>query len=63
MWSYYTQNYEGIVLRFIDDTPGAFTHATPVRYVSEMPSLYNTEGASDMLADYNILDKKEIMDT
>ena len=63
MWSHYAQNHSGIVLRFTDDTSdNPLTKARPVRYVDQMPSLFNEESLSDMLAGYGGLDHQKIMD-
>lgn len=63
MWSYYAQNHTGIVLRFTDETPNnPLTQARPVRYVEQMPSLFDDERVSDMLAGYNGMKVQPIMD-
>jgi hypothetical protein len=62
MWSYYAQNHAGVVLRFTDETPdNPLTTARRIRYVNQMPSLFNDEMLSDMLAGYNGLDTQRIM--
>ncbi len=63
MWSYYAQNHSGADLRFTDTTPNnPISMARPVRYVEEMPSLFDDEALSDMLAGYKGMDERRIMD-
>lgn len=63
MWSYYAQNHAGAVLRFTDETPdNPLTQAQRVRYVDKMPSLFDDEMMSDMLAGYSAMGVREIMD-
>jgi hypothetical protein len=63
MWSYYAQNHAGIVLRFTDETPdNPLVKARPVRYVDQIPSLFDDEMLSDMLAGYEGMDERRIMD-
>ncbi len=63
MWSHYAQNHSGMVLRFTDDTPGnPLVKAQRVRYVDQMPSLFNHEALSDMLGGHKGLDARRIMD-
>ncbi len=63
MWSYYAQNHAGMVLRFTDETPdNPLAHARPVRYVDQLPSLFDDETLSDMLAGYDGMDTRRIID-
>ena len=63
MWSYYAQNHTGMVLRFTDATPdNPLTRAQRVSYVDQMPSLFDNEMLSNMLAGYKGLDERQIMD-
>jgi hypothetical protein len=63
MWSYYAQNHAGAVLCFTDQTPdNPLSRAQRIRYVEKMPSLFNDEMMSDMLAGYSGMDKRKIMD-
>lgn len=63
MWSYYAQNHAGMVLRFTDATPNnPLTRAQRVIYVEQMPSLFDDEMLSNMLAGYKGLDERQIMD-
>jgi hypothetical protein len=63
MWSYYAQNHAGAVLRFTDQTPNnPLKRARRIRYVDIMPSLFDDEMLSDMLAGYKGMDEKRIMD-
>jgi hypothetical protein len=63
MWSYYAQNHAGMVLRFTDETPdNPLAMARRVRYVDQMPSLYNDEMLSDILAGYGHMDTGRVMD-
>ena len=63
MWSYYAGNHSGLVFRFTDDVPlGATKMAKPVRYVEHFPSLVSDEVFSDMLAGYDALDRRKILD-
>ena len=62
MWAYYTQNHSGVVLRFTDGTPNnPLTQARPVRYVQTMPSLFDNELLSDLLAGYSVLDPERLI--
>jgi len=62
MWSYYAQNHAGVVLCFTDQTPNnPLTQAQRVRYVDNMPSLFDDEMMSDMLAGYSGMDEKRLM--
>ena len=64
LWSYYAQNHAGLVLRFTDDVPDAATKtAKPVRYVDQFPSLVDDDIFSDMLAGYDVLDRRKILET
>ena len=61
MWSYYAQNHSGLVLRFTDETPNnPLAMARRVRYSEQMPSLFNDEMLSDMLAGYSGIDAERI---
>lgn len=61
MWAYYASNHTGIVLCFRDDThDNPFSMARPVRYVDQVPSLFDDDKLSDMLAGYGGLDHKRI---
>jgi hypothetical protein len=52
-----------MVLRFTDDTPGnPLVKARRVRYVDQMPSLFNHETLSNMLGGHKGLDERQIMD-
>jgi hypothetical protein len=63
MWSYYAQNHAGAVLRFTDETSdNPLRQAQRVRYVDKMPSLFDDEMMSDMLAGYSAMGVREIMD-
>ena len=63
MWSYYAQNHTGIVLRFTDETPdNQLTRARLVNYVEQMPSLFDDDRISNMLAGYSGMDTRRIMD-
>lgn len=63
MWSYYAQNHAGMVLRFTDATPNnPLARAQRVIYVDQMPSLFDDEMLSNMLAGYKGLDERQIMD-
>jgi hypothetical protein len=63
MWSHYAQNHTGIVLRFTDQTPGnPFVRAQRVRYVDQMPSLFDEKVLSIMLSGNRGLDTRHIMD-
>jgi len=63
MWSHYAQNHSGMVLRFTDETPGnPLVMARRVRYVDQMPSLFNDETLSNMLGGHKGLDTRQIMD-
>lgn len=63
MWAYYAQNHAGMVLRFTDETlDNPLTQARRVRYVEQMPSLFDDEMLSDELAGYNCMTPERIMD-
>jgi hypothetical protein len=63
MWSYYAENHAGMVLRFTDETPGnPLPMARPVLYVDQIPSLFDDEMLSDMLAGYHNTDPRQIID-
>jgi hypothetical protein len=63
MWSYYAENHAGMVLRFTDKTPNnPLRMARPICYVDQMPSLFDDEMLSDMLAGYSGMDTRRIMD-
>jgi hypothetical protein len=63
MWSYYAQNHAGMALRFTDKTPNnPLVKAQPVRYIDQMPSLFDEEMLSDMLAGYKGMDAGQIID-
>jgi hypothetical protein len=63
MWSHYTQNHSGLVLRFNDQTAGnPLVMARRVRYVDRMPALFDAEALSRMLAGSRGLDERRIMD-
>jgi hypothetical protein len=63
MWAYYAKNHTGVVLRFTDETPdNPLTQARRVRYVEQMPSLFNDETLSDDLAGYNCMTPERIYD-
>lgn len=63
MWAYYAHNHAGMVLRFTDETPNnPLTQARRVRYVEQMPSLFDDEMLSDELAGYNRMTPKRIVD-
>jgi hypothetical protein len=63
MWSYYAENHAGLVLRFTDDTPdGILRAAKQVRYVEQMPPLYDEDELSDTLAGYGGLPPERITD-
>jgi hypothetical protein len=50
MWSYYAANHSGLVLRFTSNTTNsALSSARPVRYIDQMPPLYDEEALSDLL--------------
>lgn len=63
MWAYYAQNHSGMVLRFRDvagvDSP--WKTARAVRYVDEVPSLFDDESLSDMLSG-GAMDHRRVMD-
>ena len=51
MWSYYAANHSGLVLRFTSGaTNNAFSSARPVRYIDQMPSLFDEKALCDLLA-------------
>ena len=53
MWSYYAANHSGIVLGFSSHkAESPFRLAHPVKYVAQMPNLYDEETLSGMLAGY-----------
>jgi hypothetical protein len=63
MWSYYAENHAGLVLRFRDDTPdNQLTEVKQVRYVEQMPQLYDEDELSDTLAGYGGLPPERIID-
>jgi hypothetical protein len=63
MWSYYAENHSGLVLRFTDQTlNNPFKMARKVRYVEQMPSLFDDDLLSDMLAGYDVMTPRRIMD-
>jgi len=63
MWAYYASNHTGLVLSFRDDThDNPFAMARPVRYVDQVPSLFDDELLSDMLSGYEALDHRSIME-
>ena len=50
MWSYYAANHSGLVLRFTGNTTGeSLSSARPVRYIDQMPPLYDQEALCDLL--------------
>jgi hypothetical protein len=62
MWAYYAQNHAGVVLRFTDRTPNnPLSKARPVRYVETMPSLFDNDMLSDLLAGYSVLDVERLI--
>lgn len=62
MWSYYAQNHAGIVLRFRNRTAGIrLKQARKVRYVDQVPPLFDDETLSDMLAGYGDLEENKIL--
>lgn len=62
MWTYYAQNHTGMVLRFTDDVPESpLTQARRIRYVDQMPSLFDNEMLSDDLAGYTCMTPERIM--
>jgi len=63
MWAYYSNNHTGLVLSFRDDThDNPFTMAKPVQYLEQIPSLFDEETLSDMLAGYGGFDHKRIVE-
>jgi hypothetical protein len=63
MWSYYAENHAGLVLRFTDNTPdNPLAAAKEVRYVEQMPPLYDEDELSDTLAGYGGLPPERIID-
>jgi Protein of unknown function (DUF2971) len=64
MWAFYAQNHSGMVLRF-GDAPGVdspWQTARPVRYVDEVPSIFDDESLSDELSGAEVMDPRRIMD-
>ena len=64
MWAYYAQNHSGMVLQFRDavGADGPWRMARPVRYVDEVPSLFDDDSLSDMLSGQEALDPRRIID-
>jgi hypothetical protein len=63
MWSYYANNHTGVVLRFTDQTDdNPLSEARPVRYVDQVPSLFDDEQLSDMLSGYDPRSVENIME-
>jgi hypothetical protein len=64
MWAYYAENHSGMVLSF-GDAPGVdspWETARSVRYVKEVPSIFNDESLSAMLSG-EAMDHSLIVDT
>lgn len=63
MWSYYAQNHTGLVLRFTDAVPNSpLSRAKQVRYVETIPSLFDDDMLSDLLAGYDVLNADYLID-
>jgi Protein of unknown function (DUF2971) len=63
MWSHYARNHSGMVLRFTDQTTGnPLLRARRVQYLDRMPSLFDEDTLSRMLAGGKGLDARRIMD-
>lgn len=62
MWSYYALNHSGVALRFdsaVTDSP--LSQARRIDYAEKIPSLFNNELFSDMLAGYQVMDADALM--
>ncbi len=62
MWSYYAQNHSGVVLRFTTETPeNPLRLARAVTYIDQVPALFDDDLLSDMLAGYEVMDQRRIL--
>jgi Protein of unknown function (DUF2971) len=63
MWGYYAQNHAGLVLRFTDTVLNSpLLRAKQVRYVESIPSLFDDDMLSDLLAGYSVLNADYLID-